>query len=147
MISYTCYNQYGSVIKQLYQWGSGIEIVVSGIIPSNGAEVFFHFCNRRSKTAMVVKPTLSDAKYSSPIPNELLMMPDGITMYVVEVVNSNIRSTRASVKIPMIPRAMPEDFEYTPTTAVLRNANGLANINGTLYLTGDGVPFGDGVRI
>lgn len=135
------------MISQLYQWGTNISIVVSGILPPDGAEIFFHFCNRRSKTAMVIKPVMSDNNYISPIPNELLMMPDNIFMYVVEVVNSNIRSTKSVIKIPMIPRSMPSDFEFIPTPSLLRDANGLSVVDGTLYLTSDGIPFGSGVKI
>lgn len=147
MKSYICYNQYGNMISQLYQWGTNISIVVSGIVPSDGAEIFFHFCNRRSKKAMVIKPAKSDNNYTSPIPNELLMEPDNIFMYIVEVVNSSIRSTRSVIKIPMLPRPMPTDFEFIPTMSLLRDANGLAVVDGKLYLTSNGIPFGSGVQL
>ena len=109
-MSITCYDSDGNVLKSLYQWDNNQTLTVQGLdmppIP------VFHFCNRLSKLALVVNPTVSGNAVTVNIPNILLQMAEPIIAYVYQDTENDGYRTMHAIHIPVIPRPKPDDYEY-----------------------------------
>lgn len=103
-----CYDIDGNPITRLVQWDKNQKIA----IPESGLkdEPYFHFCNRRSKEAIVVSSVRSGGNFVADIPNELLQQPYPIIIYVYAYSNSNSARTVYTIKIPVTPRLKPSDY-------------------------------------
>lgn len=109
-MSITCFDSDGNVLKSLYQWDNNQTLTVQGLdmppIP------VFHFCNRLSKLALVVNPTVSGNAVTVNIPNILLQMAEPIIAYVYQDTENDGYRTMHAIHIPVIPRPKPDDYEY-----------------------------------
>lgn len=118
----TCYDVHGELLNHVYQWNSNTEIHIDGI-PTDRGDIVFHFCNRRSEAALAVEPSMDENdRYVALIPNELLEQPDNIILYIYATINDNISETISQIRIPMIPRVKPSDYNDTPS-----GVNGASN--------------------
>ena len=94
----------------LYQWDTGQFVVIDGAEQCNE----IHFCNDRSKNALVVKITEQDGKRIANIPNILLQNDGSIYAYLFAR-NEDGSETRTSASFPVRGRKKPENYVYTET--------------------------------
>lgn len=150
MVNYICYNYAGEVMYHVYQWDTNLTISIFNIPIMEGGEVYFHFCNRLSKTAFVVQPTIDEddrTKYTAVIPNELTSQPETIFLYISERPVLDVNAVITDIKIPVIPRVMPEDYIYQPQDPIIY-PRGLSIRDGEIILVDDnGNQIGDGVYV
>ena len=106
-----CYDSDSNVLTKLHQWDANqtITIVDADVSPIPA----FHFCNRNSKNALVVTPTVSGTHHLiAKIPNVLLQQPETIILYIYQETSSTRKKTVHTAHIPVIPRPRPDDYEY-----------------------------------
>lgn len=152
------FDGHGDTVTSLYQWDANRIVRITGLIPHDGAIVFFHFSNRKHNNALVVLAELHTTDsttgvktYQAHIPNVLLSEPDAIFVYVYEKIGESNPEclTSEAIRIPLVPRERPDDYVYQPTDVVVV-PTGLVCIDGMIYLTngettiGNGVPIGGG---
>ena len=109
-MSIICYDSDSKLLKRLYQWDTDQTMHITGI--TNSAVPVFHFCNRFSKAALVVTPTVSGDIVEVPIPNILLQQPETIFVYLYETDQDASGRTMHTISIPVTPRPKPSDYEY-----------------------------------
>lgn len=109
-MSIVCYDSNGNVVEKFYQWDINQTITVTGIPTSPIPK--FHFCNRKSKSAYVVTPTLSGSSLTAHIPNILFKEPETINVYIYQDTPDDGGRTVYSIKIPIVQRQIPNDYEY-----------------------------------
>lgn len=148
MANFICYNYAGDVMYHIYQWDTNLTITIDDIPKVEGSTIYFHFCNRRSKTAYVVQPDVDGTSYTGLIPNELTAQPDTIFLYISENPELDVNAVITDIKIPVIPRVMPDDYIYQPPEGVIVYPVGLELRDGEIILVdangnqiGDGVPY------
>lgn len=108
-----CFDNYGSVLKCLYQWDANQTIVISGIPTELVSEV--HFCNINSYEAIVVVPQTGDSDIKVRVPNILLQQAQTLMVYVCQESSESESRTLGYLKIPVVQRAKPADYIYTET--------------------------------
>lgn len=112
MSNIICYNSNNEELTSLYQWDSNQTIRISGV--SYIDTPMLHFCNKQSKTALVVTPDISDGNLIAAIPNVLLQVPDTILVYLFADGDDNgSRTVTCVTRIPVIPRPRPSDYEFS----------------------------------
>lgn len=121
-MSIICYDSDGNVLKRLYQWDTNQTIAVGGLDVSETP--VFHFCNRISREALVVTPTVIDDRIEVNVPNILLQQTDSIIAYLYEPMDDDGGRTMHTIQIPVVPRPKPSDYEYVenveyPSYAIL----------------------------
>lgn len=100
-----------------------MSLKIDGVPAIENYDIEFHICNRRSQDAAVVQSTLEqDGKYSITIPNDILKDPDNIILYVCVTASGYVLETIEQVRIPVIPRPKPSDYNDTPS-----GVNGASN--------------------
>lgn len=104
------YNPDDTPMSYLTQWDKNLTLIVKGAETSPVPD--FHFSNKKSKTALVVKPTVSSGSMSAKIPNVLLQdaLPIIVDMYYQ--LSDGTYKTRYTTLIPVIPKSRPSDYEY-----------------------------------
>ena len=110
MFNVICLDQNGDVISELTQWDINQSIVIedSGLTTAP----HFHFCNKNSREALVVASTLKDNKIIVKIPNLLLQEPYPIIAYIYDYSDISSGKSIQRIKIPIISRVKPSDYEY-----------------------------------
>ena len=110
MFDITCLDSYGEVVTNFTQWDTDQSLTIKNTGLSSAP--LFHFCNKNSKEALVVKSTLEGQTITVKVPNILLQ--EGIPMFVYLYAYSSLTSgkTLATAKIPVRPRPRPSDYEY-----------------------------------
>lgn len=148
MANYICYNYAGDVMYHIYQWDTNLTITINDIPKIEGSNIYFHFCNRLSKTAHVVVPTVDGTSYTGIIPNDLTAQPDTIFLYISENPELDVNAVITDIKIPVIPRVIPDDYIYQPPEGSIVYPTGLVVRDGELILVdpngnkiGTGVPY------
>lgn len=148
MIRISCYDSSGEALDELYQWDSNVTVVAKGLGDKNVQNLQFHFANRRSQVAYVVTPEKNEDGVFSLIPNELLLTPDAINLFVYEITpNGGQMRTISEIRMPVAPRQKPDEFEYVPNITIKKVADGLSVVDGKIYLSSNGVIFGNGVSV
>lgn len=109
-MSINCYDSDGNILKELYQWDANQSITITGV--TTAPIPVLHFCNRKSEVALVVTPTLSGESIVANIPNILLQQAETIICYIYQDSDMNGYRTTHALYIPVIPRPMPDDYEY-----------------------------------
>lgn len=166
--SFTCYDSTGRVLKYLYQWDSNRKIRFRftinsdegspvNIMGNNGSlvDLYMHFCTHRMHTTYDVQcqrvPVVDGLEvpynYECTIPNELLVQPDNLKIYLRQKfppLGGTEERTLASVVIPIIQRPMPEEYAYRED---ITPADDLSLEDGILSLSLNGIPFGTSVEI
>ena len=105
--------------EHLFQWDNGQKLCLSGLntyVP-NLETVDVHFCNKISKLAITVKPTVVSNNVVAPIPNSLLQDPYPIIAYFY-VPSDNGSRTIVMVTIPIEPKKRPSDFILNEDEAI-----------------------------
>lgn len=105
--------------EHLFQWDNGQKLCLSGLntyVP-NLETVDVHFCNKISKLAITVKPTVVSNNIVAPIPNSLLQDPYPIIAYFY-VPSDNGSRTIVMVTIPIEPKKRPSDFILNEDEAI-----------------------------
>lgn len=144
-------DSFNQPLDRLHQWDANRKVRVVGAHIQQGATVYFHFSNRRMQNAYVVlaeQSTVDDiVGYIADIPNQILMMPDTIYLYVYESVGEgDERLTTDLIQIPVIPRQKPDDYVFEQTSTVLV-ATGLKYEQGIMYLMAGEQVIGEGVPV
>lgn len=98
----------GAILKYLYQWDVGQNIVISGIESDNVTEV--HFAHPNSDNAQVVKPYVTESGIVATIPDILLQSAMPIMLYLVHEPDALSSRTIGAGRITVVPRAKPIDY-------------------------------------
>lgn len=113
MYEITCFDINGEMITHLMQWDAGKKIAIKDVeLPESP---YVHFCNKKSESALVVKPTVEDGSLIAEVPNSLLREPYPIIAYVCEhdnVESTTILNTLYTIIIPVKKRQKPDGWEY-----------------------------------
>ena len=110
MFDCTFLDKFGNKLEVLTQW----DINQTIYIKDSGFTIApqFHFCNRRSEIALVVPSELkNDGTIVVPIPNQLIIEPYMITVYVY-LLEDNHGKTIDVIKLPVRQRPQPDNFVY-----------------------------------
>ena len=94
---------------ELYQWDTGQSLEIGGLGDCGTPDI--HFTFHGMKFAYVVKSESVVDKLYVEIPNKILTYGKDIIVYICTDVNG-VKSTLASVVIPVIKRNMPADYFY-----------------------------------
>ena len=95
--------------KELYQWDKSQSLEIGGLGDCGTPDI--HFTFHGMKFAYVVKSESVGGKLYVEIPNKILMYGKDVIAYICTEVNG-VKSTLASVVIPVIKRNMPADYFY-----------------------------------
>lgn len=129
MYEVTCWDSYDRLITGLTQWDINQTLFIKDIVDDFGLTEapMFHFCNQKSKEALVVPSTIEDNNVIAvKVPNVLLQeaMPLFVYMYVYsdssgqnvssteELFNSASAKTLVTIKLTVRPRAKPSEYQY-----------------------------------
>lgn len=77
-----------------------------------------HFANKKSAEALVVQSTYSGGVITVDIPNQLLEMPFEIVAYIYTEVD-NVGTTIDKIRIPVIDRPKPMDYQYSDNITIM----------------------------
>lgn len=105
------YNSDGTPMSYLTQWDKNILLVVKGADVTSVPD--FHFSNKNSKKALVVKSTIDGEDLYAKIPNALLQEGLPITVHIYYTSEDGSSRTKHSVTIHVVSRAEPNDYEYS----------------------------------
>lgn len=112
----TCYDAYGSLISNFYQWDSGLKIFFENIFPELPV---VHFCNKTiEKTLCVPSSYTDDGRIQVDVPNVLLLDPYPMSVYVF-LIHDGEERTVLYKKIPVRERKQPEDFLFSENLEVI----------------------------
>lgn len=112
-----CYGSDGTILKLLYQWDCNQVIYFTGL-PASPLPVF-HFCNKNSTEALVVNSEVALGGVSVKVPNILLQEPVPLIIYVYMNTGNDGARTIHALQIPVVPRAVPDDYVYTENTGYI----------------------------
>lgn len=116
-----CYDQYGNPITRMTQWDLNQKIYITE--HNFTTAPLFHYCNKNTEKALVVQSTLSDDNtLVVDIPNQLLIEPYPITVYVYLSENETGKTVEV-INIPITARPKPNDFEYKDNIEIVNLTN------------------------
>ena len=110
--------------EMLTQWDTNQILKITGI---SGAITVLFF-NRIHATSDPVGAIYREDGYNIDIPNGLLTEPYPIIAFV-RVKSGNTYTTRAKIKIPVVPSAKPEDYEYIENISLYTYEDFLADLS------------------
>ena len=118
MSEISIYNSSGALLKNMYQWDTNQTIYFTGM-RTDSAPVIHFWDGKRSK-ALVVSPTVSvsNNRIYVDVPNILLQRPETIIIYAYYETDGDSDGTydggrtEYAMRIPVIPKPKPEDYEY-----------------------------------
>jgi len=116
MFNCSCYDIHGNTINGLTQWDLNQTIYIEGHGFTTPPEI--HFCNKNSEKALMVMSEIEDELLKVTIPNQLLIEPYTITLYVY-MVNGEDKKTVEYTQIPVKARPMPSSFEYVDNIEII----------------------------
>lgn len=115
MVDIELYDYNGNALDRLYQWDCNITIKINGA-PTTPLPVC-HFADKEKCIAYVVPCETDGDKLVTKVPNIILQQPTFIAAYVVYSQpigdDRNESRTKFDFRIPVFPRAMPEEYTYT----------------------------------
>ena len=120
-----CHDQYGNPITRLTQWDMNQTLYIDD--HNFTTPPLFHYSNKNTQKAIVVQSTLNeDGSLCVKIPNQLLIEPYPITIYVYLVDNTTddddiaIKGKTVEViSLPVTPRQQPDDFIYEENIKII----------------------------
>ena len=112
MLTVTCYDKNGDELEELVQWDSDILLKVSGVEAGDPDPPMFHFCQDGRESAIVVPAEVSGDYLQALIPNILMQSWYPIKVYLYYTDEDGEGRSRYSVTIQIVPRLMPDDYEY-----------------------------------
>ena len=118
----------GRFVDHFTQWDVGQTLFVNGVETVGPPE--FHFCNSKTKQALVVSSKIDGDSISAEIPDLLLQDATPITVHLYYQTGEDSAKTEHSVVIPVIPRQKPADYTYEEKRI------GIPTILGIIYPVG-----------
>lgn len=131
-VNFKSYNNYE--IESVYQWDINRVLTVHGLNLDVAPEV--HFTNATMDKAIVRQSTLINFVVNVDIPNSLLQSPHPIYAYV-GVYDKSTFKTIEVVKIPVIPRTRPSDYQIETTDNEIYSFKALENAINNRVKTND----------
>lgn len=113
MIEVYCTDKDGNLVERLTQWDVDQYILIGGSGLTEAPKI--HFCNAVSDEALVVGSEMEGDLIKAKIPNILLQDKYLIMayLYVYDPTVSSISAmTKATIKIPILPRQKPSNYPY-----------------------------------
>lgn len=110
MVSVICYDSNGNRLNNLTQWDLNQKLVVKGATTTTVP--VFHFCNKLSRSALVVTASVSGNDIIVKIPNILLQQSFPIIAYMYYESADSSAKTMHTITIPVTPRVKPNDYEF-----------------------------------
>ena len=113
MIEVFCTDKDGNLVERLTQWDVDQYILIGGSGLAEAPNI--HFCNVTSDEALVVQSELLGDFIKAKIPNILLQDKHLIIAYLYvydSTVSSISAKTKATIKIPILPRPKPSNYPY-----------------------------------
>lgn len=117
-VKYSPFTRHTSV-NGLYQYDRGVEIRIFGMTPE--AIPSLHFSIDGSRTAIPTVPKVEDGVIIGVIPDVILMQHRQALCYVY-VESEEYGYTEFEIRLPIIPRGKPSDFELTDEQTESYNA-------------------------
>ena len=114
MFDYICLNSQGDAIDFFYQWDINQKIQIDNWGLQIAPE--FHFCNSKSKEALVVLAHISGNKIIVDVPNILLQEGEVLIGYIYVQNTDGSANTVIAVQIPVRPRPRPADYVFVENT-------------------------------
>jgi len=103
---------YDNPITEMYQWDVNQVLKITNIF--NTENMMVHFTSRTFPTAFVVAPSIIDEhSITVSIPNILFKYPEAMFIYLYSETGEKAYRTSDTIKIPIIKRAVPDDYEYS----------------------------------
>ncbi len=117
MFEVTCLDKYGEIVTSLTQWDVNQKLYIedSGFTKAP----LFQFCNKYSEKALGVQSVLNKGVITVDIPNDLLRQSETIYCYVFLRDDDDSGKTLQVIRIPVRPRIMPTDYEYSDNIHVV----------------------------
>lgn len=113
MFNLTFMDRYGNTVTNLTQWDTNQDLYIEANTFNKIPQ--FHFCNKNSEKALVVRAIVEDELLKISIPNILLVEPYSITIYAyVSELEDDVKigKTVEYVQLPVRPRPEPDSFTY-----------------------------------
>ena len=110
MIELTCFDEQNNIIASLTQWDIEQFIKIKDIDIALNEAPYFHFCNKNSDKALIVRSEMQDDEIVVKIPNILLREPYKIFAYMYVYSSQISAKALAIAKIPINPRVKPDDY-------------------------------------
>lgn len=107
MANIVCYDSDGSILSHYTQWDVNQKLIIKGADTSSAPD--FHFINTLMENAYVVKSNVDNGGLVVNVPDEMLQYDVPIIVHIQYVTGT----TEYSVRIPVMPRRMPEDYVFT----------------------------------
>lgn len=140
MSKITCYDSEGKLMRHLFQWDYNQTITLKGVdmppIP------VFHFCNVGDDVAKVVVPDVSGNTLTADIPNILLQKPGPLILYLYSDTDDDGSRTVHAIRIPVLPRPQPDDYEYEDNVEYVSAALLNTRLSTLIKELGDSTPEG-----
>lgn len=112
MFEVTCLDVYHKIVTRLTQWDINQSLIIKDMNLDFSQNILFHFCNKNSKEALVVSPTIEETTITVKIPNSLLQEPYPIIAYMYVYSDDTSAKVLASFKIPVTQRVKPSQYQY-----------------------------------
>lgn len=110
MSKIVCYDVDGNHVDHFTQWDIGQKIVIEGATTVSTPE--FHFCNSRSKEALVVSSAIDGESITAEVPDLLLQEALPLTVHMYYETDEYSAKTVYTIVIPVNPRPKPADYTY-----------------------------------
>lgn len=123
-VNFSNYDTYST--DCLTQWDTNQTLNISGL-KLDAAPVIL-FSNRMSVTAEPVNATYKNNVISCPIPNGMLAYDYPIIAYI-RVSNGSTTSTIGKIKIPVLPKPKPDDYQFIDNIIIISYESLLGMIN------------------
>lgn len=124
-VNFKSYGNY--IVDSLYQWDTNQVLKITGLNVTTAPTILFF--NRAKVTASPVASTLNEDVVSVPIPNGLLQDPYPIIAYI-RVASGGSNNTIGKIKIPVVPSAKPEDYEFIENIEIISYEDMVSMIEG-----------------
>lgn len=112
MADIICYKPDGHILDYYTQWDVGQQLMIKGVDLSSAP--YFYFTNSISDTAYVMPSEVSGGAVVVNVPDVLLQDAMPLIVYISYNQDSYIGTTEHTVRIPVMPRAKPNDYIYNP---------------------------------
>lgn len=113
-----CYSLNGETLNHFTQWDYNQKLVVKDI--EDASELEFHFCNKYSASATIELPSLDNMGAAVSVPDILLQKATPLIVHVYRKTQDESASTICTIRIPVYPRARPDNYPFSDKYATIR---------------------------
>ena len=110
MMSITCYESDGNILKYYTQWDTNQKLIIKGADTSSAPQ--FHFSNNIITKSIVAPSALESGGLAAFVPDILLQYPEPIIVHIYYK-HGDSGSSKYSVRIPVMPRKEPDGYIYS----------------------------------